>query len=225
MLAGDAVYEFRETWEARVINRPNRFTVETDSGPCHLHDPGRLLDLIYPGNKVLVRRSAGGATKCRVTAAWSWDSGEWVVVDSGIHSDIASQFLPSGSRREVRVGRHRLDFAFDDAYVEVKGCTLAVGGRALFPDAPTRRGADHMALLARLRGEGWRGIAFILVMRSANCFAPNWGMDPRFSAAFREAVDSGVEVWVKRFGLRGSELVYWGDIDLCPDWRREHNVY
>ncbi len=70
-----------------------------------------------------------------MTAAWSWDGGgEWVVVDSGIHSDIASKFLPSGSRREVRVGRHRLDFAFDDAYVEVKGgCTLAVGGRALFP--------------------------------------------------------------------------------------------
>lgn len=215
---GDVVYTFPELREERVMDRPNRFTVLTGSGACHLHDPGRLLDLVYPGNKVLIRDGNSGKTKCRITAAWSSDSREWVVIDSGIHSAIAAHFLPGNLRREVKVGHHRLDFLWGSTYVEVKGCTLVMNGKALFPDAPTRRGTNHMRLLRELRMSGVEGLVMFLVMRSAKCFAPNWGMDPSFSAALRDAINAGVSIWIKAFRLSGRSIIYMGDLGLCSDW-------
>ncbi|MFP3314278.1 MAG: DNA/RNA nuclease SfsA [Thermocladium sp.] len=218
MSVGDVVYTFPELREEVIIDRPNRFTVLTGSGACHLHDPGRLLDLVYPGNKVLIRDWRGEKTNCRIAAAWSSDSGEWVVIDSGIHSIIASHFLPGKLQREVKIGHHRLDFLWGSTYVEVKGCTLTINGKALFPDAPTRRGTNHMKLLKELKEEGVEGLVMFLVMRRAKCFAPNWGMDPAFSAALRDAINAGVSIWVKSFRLSGRSIIYTGDLELCNDW-------
>ena len=213
---GDVVYTFEGPLEEAVVeSRPNRFLVRLADGRlCHLHDPGRLPELIYRGSRVLVRPTRGARTSCSVTAAWG--GGGWVVTDSRIHGDVASRFLPEGARREVRVGSSRLDFAFDDTYVEVKGCTLVVGGVALFPDAPTERGARHVRELARLRAEGHGAVLFFLVMRDdARCLAPNAATDPAFASAFWEAVGAGVEVWVKAFSLRGADVIYVGDLPLC----------
>ena len=45
--------------EGIVVDRPNRFvavvTVDGREVPCHLADSGRLKELIYPGNRVMVR--------------------------------------------------------------------------------------------------------------------------------------------------------------------------
>lgn len=67
--------------------------VLTQSGKlCHLHDPGRLKELIYPGNKILVREVNGNKRKtlCQVTAVWN---NLWVVVDSSIHNDTAKKIF------------------------------------------------------------------------------------------------------------------------------------
>jgi sugar fermentation stimulation protein A len=50
------VYEFNEKiWEAAVVKRLNRFLVEINDengkSLCHLHDPGRLEELIFNGSR------------------------------------------------------------------------------------------------------------------------------------------------------------------------------
>jgi sugar fermentation stimulation protein A len=201
--------------EARVRGRPNRFLVTLDDGTaCHLHDPGRLRELIYPGNRVLVRPTRGLRTSCSVTAAWS--NNRWVVVDSRIHNSVASLFLPLEATPEVRVGDSRLDFKYDDTYVEVKGCTLVIDGVALFPDAPTERGRRHAEELARLRGEGHGALMMFLIMRDdALCVSPNWSTDPAFSSRFVRMVKAGARVEAHKFRLEGNRLIYVGDVPLC----------
>ena len=84
--------------EARIIDRPNRFLVVAHNGKeeirCHLHDPGRLRELIYPGNTVLIRQQAGAKTGYSVTAARA--GSQWVITDTRFHHPIARHFLPDG---------------------------------------------------------------------------------------------------------------------------------
>ena len=217
---GEAVLEVPgPLQEAEVVRRPNRFAVELREGLiCHLHDPGRLPELIYPGNRVLVRPTRGARTSCSVTAAWGGEGAGWVLTDSRFHSDIAARFLPPEAEREVRVGGSRLDFRVDDVYVEVKGCTLAKGGVAMFPDAPTERGRRHVMELARLASEGHGAMIMVLVMRrDASCFSPNWETDPGFSEALLEALGRGVALRALRFSFDPPRLTYLGDIPLCPE--------
>ena len=206
-----------EIWEEVVEDRPNRFVVITKRGKrCHVHDPGRLKELIYPGNRVLVRAKKGKKTDCWVTAAWA--DGIWVLTDSSVHNDIARKFLPSNARAEVKLGDSRFDFAFDDTFVEVKGCSLVKDGKALFPDAVTERGRRHMLELAELTKQGKKAIVLVLVTRpDADCFSPNFETDPKFSEAFIEALKSGVKVIVKKLELRGNAVYYAGDLPLCRE--------
>uniref|UniRef100_A0A0F2LPA1 Sugar fermentation stimulation protein homolog n=1 Tax=Candidatus Aramenus sulfurataquae TaxID=1326980 RepID=A0A0F2LPA1_9CREN len=210
------VYEFPELHEEVVKERVNRFLVLTASSRvCHLHDPGRLKELIYPGNRILVREVNRGKRKtdCQVTAAWD---GTWVITDSSVHSQIAEKFLP-GAKREVKVGNSRLDFQFGDTFVEVKGCTLAKNRVALFPDAPTERGRRHLEELIRLKEKGYRAKVMVLVMRDdVDCFLPNTETDRKFAETFYEALRRGVELEVKVFSLVDRQyVVYKRDVGLC----------
>jgi len=97
-------------------------------------------------------------------------------------------------------GGSRLDILLEGpgkpaCYVEVKNCTLVENGRAMFPDAPTTRGARHLRLLADLAGKGFRAVIFILVQREdAESFSPADSIDPQWGAEVRAAVASGVEL-------------------------------
>nr|WP_240938783.1 DNA/RNA nuclease SfsA [Metallosphaera hakonensis] len=200
-------------WEEVVKERPNRFMVITQSGlSCHLHDPGRLKELIYPGNKILVRKLPGKKTTCSVVAGWD---GTWVIVDSRLHPILARKFLPGNVKSEVKVGGSRLDFQFDDTWVEVKGCSLVKNGVALFPDAPTKRGQRHLKELTEIAKQGHRALLMILVMRAAKCFLPNEATDMKFSSAFWEAMKEGVKVEIKDFKLEGRDIIYISDLELC----------
>ncbi|MCY0882526.1 MAG: DNA/RNA nuclease SfsA, partial [Acidianus infernus] len=192
MNASSLVYEFKEELHEEIVeSRLNRFLVQTKSGKlCHLHDPGRLKELIYPGNKILVRQVEKGKrkTSCQVTAAWD---GRWVITDSSIHNAIARKFLP-GARQEVKLGKSRIDFFYDNTYVEVKGCTLVNDGVALFPDAPTERGRKHLEELIRAMERGMRAKLLVLVMRDdAVCFSPNAETDRKFAETFYLALTKG----------------------------------
>ncbi len=203
--------------EATVAGRPNRFTVVlADGRPCHLHDPGRLPELIYPGARVMVRPTAGVRTSCSVTAAWSREASAWVLTDSRFHPAIARAFLPPSASAEVRVGMSRIDFRTDDVYVEVKGCTLTREGVALFPDSPTERGARHLRELRALAASGHGALLMVLVMRpDSRCFLPNVETDPAFANAFWEALRSGVLLRALKFRLDPPYLIYLGDVPLC----------
>ncbi len=203
--------------EARVVERPNRFLVIVERGDelikCHLHDPGRLRELIYPGNTVLIREQKGVRTQFSVTAARAGE--EWVITDTRFHHPVARRFLPEDVRSEVRVENHRIDFAYGDTYLEVKGGTLVENGIAIFPDAPTSRGREHLKLLQQLKSRGYHAELLVLMFRrDAKGFMPNFRTDPDFSREFYRCLDAGVSVRVLRFGFDGTRVTYYGSIPV-----------
>ena len=217
---GEVVHSFGEyrRTEGEVISRPNRFVVNlrTESGErtCHLHDPGRLKELIYEGNRVLIRNIAGMKTDCSILAARSGTI--WIPLDSRVHNRIASRFLSGSLKSEVHVGRKRLDFLSNDEYIEVKGCTLKIGEAAMFPDAPTKRGTEHLKTLVSLMKEGYKASVIILVLRNdVECFYPNYITDRNFANAFFEAYKGGVSIRIFTFSFDGTEIRYEKEIGIC----------
>lgn len=96
-----------------------------------------------------------------------------------------------------------------DCFIEVKSVTLVDDGTAMFPDAPTVRGARHMRELAQAVTEGFRAVALFVIQRiDVSAFTPNRDMDPGFSDALVGALEAGVEVWAWRckVGLEGIAL-------------------
>lgn len=86
-----------------------------------------------------------------------------------------------------------------DCFIEVKSVTLVDDGTAMFPDAPTARGARHTKELAQAVSEGFRAVALFVIQRiDVSSFTPNRDMDPGFSDALVGALEAGVEVWAWR---------------------------
>lgn len=214
------------TWqEAVFLERPNRFLAVVDldgvRAEAHVPDPGRLAELLLPGARVRLRPATG---RDRRTA---WDMigvrcpGGWVNVDSRLPNLLFAEAVREGRLAEFdpscRItpeypyGRSRFDFRLDcgDApcLVEVKGCTLVVDGMAFFPDAPTSRGARHLAELAEAAAAGWRACAvFVVKHPAAREFRPNAATDPLFASALRRACSAGVEVLAYLAPWRGRRI-------------------
>jgi sugar fermentation stimulation protein A len=161
--------------------------------------------------------------------------GVLVSVDSRVPNELVYRALQSGFFEELRgytqitresvYGSSRLDFRLSpasaaalaeppgagplpDCFVEVKSATLVQGGMALFPDAPTSRGARHMRELAMAISQGFRAIVIFVVQRvDAVSFAPNVGMDPAFARALRDGVTAGVEIIAVRCDIARSGAI------------------
>ncbi len=220
------------------VKRPNRFLgicSDTQSGQelkAHVRDPGRLRELLYPGNQVLLSKAnkEGRKTDWDLIAARS-DSGHWVLVNSGFHSTIASKILsdseisPLGQiksiKPEVKVGKSRLDFLVTlrkdkKVYVEVKGCTLEKDGRALFPDAPTERGRRHLMELGELVDKGYMAmVVFLVLCPHVECFDANKETDPYFFNTFHRILRQGVRVYPVCLEYKDGFIWYKREIGIC----------
>ena len=220
-IEGDAVGKF--------LSRDNRFlaTVELNGEKikAHVHDPGRLGELLFPSNEVLLKKY--DARKRRT----SWEiiasrMGEmWIFTNSKFHSRIAegilkSELSPFGCLQdlisEVRYGKSRLDFYSPsrNLWIEVKGCTLQKNSIALFPDAPTSRGRKHMEELIKIREEGLMSAVIFLIFVPARYFSPNRKTDPEFSSALIRAYSEGVEIHPLRLDYDGAKITYEGEIPI-----------
>ncbi len=77
--------------------------------------------------------------------------------------------------------------------IEVKSCTLVKHGLALFPDAPTVRGARHVKDLVKALNEGFKTMIIFIIQRDdAESFAPNEKTDKNFSSQLIIAKEAGV---------------------------------
>jgi sugar fermentation stimulation protein A len=201
---------------ARFRSRPNRFLVEAEQGgrmvEAHLHDPGRLRELLVPGAELRlapVSPARRSERKTAWTVALVKAGNEWVSVDSGLPNRFVEKCLREGAlfefrdyavaRREMPFGRSRFDFHLVgsgmDILLEVKSVTLVEDGLARFPDAPTLRGTRHLRELAAASSRGYAGTVLFLVQRSdVHSLMPHWIMDSAFAHALAEVYRQGVEV-------------------------------
>jgi sugar fermentation stimulation protein A len=198
--------------------RPNRFVgiikYKGKYETAHIHDPGRLKELLIKGAEVLFTYS-NGKLKYYIKAVKKQE--EWVLIDSALHSKIALkifEFLPEFANvreinKEVPLGKSRIDFTLDGIPLEVKGCSLVRGGLALFPDAPTERGTRHVDEIIK-----HNGIILILILRKARKFAPNHETDPKFADKLRVARRKGINIIPIQLSFDGKTIYYRGRIPL-----------
>ena len=196
------------------LSRPNRFVakvrVRGRTIPCHVPDPGRLEELLVKGARVLLAPGLAGGRTTESDLVLVRHKGIWVSVNSQLPTAfvrhlLENRILPEFSRYtkvepEVNLGHSRLDFLLRSGesrcYVEVKGASLVVGRRALFPDAPTERGSRHLAELAQARHRGDRACVLFIIQRpDADRFSPNATTDPEFAMSLAVAAAKGVEVY------------------------------
>lgn len=200
--------------EATFVSRPNQFLVDTRLNGrivrAHMADRGRLLDLLVPDARLLLapRDDVGRKTAFQVIGVYQ--GAELVSLDTLLPNRLMTAALAAGAlpqfarytkvQREVPFGNHRLDFRLGEGLatcvLEVKSVGKIVDRTAVFPDAVTERGRQHLQLLSTMARNGQRtAVVFIVQRRGARAFAPDDAVDPLFARALRIAISSGVEVY------------------------------
>ncbi len=228
--------------EGTLVCRPNRFLaivdIATPFGPkcekVHIHDPGRLTDILYPGNRLLLRKASGKNRKTEWDIIAGKAGNDFVLTHSGYHRQISMWVLDNNIIERLAniekilpeqvLGESRLDYLLESAghrtWIEVKGCTFAENGMAMFPDAPTIRGRRHVEELIKAVQAGDRAMMIILVFRQeAQCFTAHEKIDPDFAAAFKRALEEEVQVHPLLFAFVKNDtfgaIYYLRELPLC----------
>lgn len=221
--------------EGSFRERLNRFTVLADlqrtTVRAHLANSGRLAELLVPGNRVWLSNAPYGGRRTTYDLVLAQYGDTLASVDARVPNRLMGVALEQRAlaefaayprfQREVAVGRHRVDFvlrAHDGStlLLEVKSVTLVVDRVALFPDAPTARGRQHLELLSTAARSGQRGaVVFVVQRMDADMFSPNTTADPHFAGALRSAAESGVEVRAYRCEVSLDGIALVGSLPVC----------
>ncbi len=223
----EKLYEIQIDAEAIFLKRLNRYLaeVELESGETelvHVHDPGRLKELLYPGNRIKLKKAKNTERKTKWDVISADADSEDVLVNSMYHRYISQEILkkpnlnPLGEldsiKAEVKYGNSRIDYLVEKSgkkiWIEVKGVSLSENGVAMFPDAPTTRGQRHLKELMEIRNKGDRAAVYFLILRTSKTFRPRGETDPKFAELFYEAMDSGVEVYPILLEYKGGVVYY-----------------
>lgn len=215
--------------QASFLRRLNRFALEADlegrAVQAHLANSGRLGEILRPGALLYLSPRPASHRKTAYDVALARKGRTLISVDARLPNHLVAEAIEAGKlrefqgyesfKREVAESGSRLDFAFTGSegrrcLVEVKSVTLVERGVALFPDAPTERGARHLDVLGRAASSGrTEALALFIVQRAdARRFSPNREADPRFLEALRRAASCGVKVaaYTCRVTTRGVAL-------------------
>lgn len=190
------------------IERPNRFiarvTVDGRTETVHVKNTGRCRELLIPGAEVyLTAPGTPGRKTAFDLVAVRKSTGVLFNIDSQAPNAVVKEWLAAQGfdviTPEYRCGDSRIDFYMErggEQYLmEVKGCTLEIGGVGYFPDAPTERGVKHIRELIRAAAEGYRAmLVFVIQMEGVTEVRPNAATDPAFAEAMAAARAAGVTV-------------------------------
>ena len=149
----------------------------------HVKNTGRCKELLLPGAAVRLEMSGNPKrkTKYDLVVVRKQELG-WVNMDSQAPNKVVEEWLSKQEfdlvRPEVTYGKSRIDFYMEKGeqkyLLEVKGCTLEVGGIGYFPDAPTERDVKHLHELAQAQREGYQcAVAFVIQMEGITEVQPN----------------------------------------------------
>lgn len=201
------------------VKRLNRFVaiveLEGREELVHVPNTGRCREIFIPGATVLVELRESKTRKFPYELIMAYKGDRLISIDSQAPNRIVEEAARNKRleglsgydyiKREVSYRSSRFDIFLkkdeksdieDSCFIEVKGVTLEADNVAMFPDAPTERGARHLRELAAARSEGYRTMVIFLVqMEGIKYFTPNRAMDAKFAEALKYAYDSGVEVF------------------------------
>ncbi|VAW33682.1 Sugar fermentation stimulation protein SfsA [hydrothermal vent metagenome] len=216
-----------ELQAAVFLRRYKRFLVDVrmpDNKEITVYCPntGRMTNCLRPGCDVLLSYSDNTKRKYPCTLELTRPGSCWIGVNTGRTNALVAEALRAGIiqefsrlktiRPEIKVSNSsRLDFLLEDdndmIYLEVKSCTLAADGAAMFPDAVTKRGARHMRELAALRSQGFKAAVLFCVQRAdADYFRPAVEIDPQYCAALRQAQGLGVMLLAYQAAVKPSGI-------------------
>lgn len=213
-----------------LIKRHKRFLAEVRLADgtlvtAHCPNTGAMLTCSTAGSDVLLSRSDNPLRKYPLTLEMVRSGTTWVGVNTARTNAVVAEALlqrcikefPQTTKvvREVTTSKGtRLDLQVIEeegmTYVEVKTCSLAIDGCAMFPDAVTKRGSKHLHELIRLAEIGEAAAVFFLVTRmDADRFAPARHIDPAYGKALDQAERAGVRVlaYQARATSNGIEVV------------------
>jgi sugar fermentation stimulation protein A len=179
---------------------------------AHCPNTGRMLTCSAPGSRVMLSRAANPKRKYPLTLEMVEAGSGWVGVNTARTNGLVREAIENGQIAEFRevvriipevspTPGTRLDLQLcqvtGSTFLEIKHCSLAEDGCAMFPDAVTVRGTKHLRTLASLVAAGHPAAVFFLVERmDADRFAPASHIDPEYSKALSRAVADGVQVLV-----------------------------
>ena len=199
---------YPDTIEARFLDRPNRFiahvVINGKAETVHVKNTGRCKELLLPNVPVVLAKADNPNRKTQYDLiAVKKKSLGWVNIDSQAPNKVVAEWLTKQGfdhiQPEFAYGDSRIDFFMEKGkqkyLLEVKGCTLEIGGIGYFPDAPTERGVKHIRELIKARKQGyWCGVAFVIQMNGICEVRPNVATHPEFGEALDEAEKAGVHV-------------------------------
>lgn len=173
----------------------------------HVPNSGRLRELLYPGNAVLLHEEGHSGRKTKYTIVGAQVVGGWAFIDSRLPNRILKNCWRSipvlsdydEAWPEVGFGQSRFDMALQKGdeeltFVEAKCVTLVQERCGRFPDAPTERGQRHLQELMKAVQLGHRSMVIFFIQHPlAIETMANETTDPRFARLMREAVNAGVE--------------------------------
>lgn len=212
--------KYEKTVTGSFIKRENRFIGTALIDGCekkiHIKNTGRCAELLQKGAEISLedhRNSAGRRkTEFSLITVRKPSTGVLANIDSQAPNRVVEEALlsdrlhlkemtyPIKVKREQKFRNSRFDFYIEDsaghkAYMEVKGVTLEQEGIAMFPDAPTQRGARHLTELIAARKAGYEAYAvFVIQMKGIKAFKTNASNDPDFDTAYRRALQAGVNI-------------------------------
>ena len=128
-----------------------------------------MLGCSEPGSPVMISRSDNPDRKYPHTLEMVQADSVWVGVNTSLTNKLVREALEQGTVKdfgnidsiiqEIKTSANtRLDFLLENKgkriYMEVKNCSLAEDGAAMFPDAVTARGTKHLLDLTALKQQG-----------------------------------------------------------------------
>lgn len=187
----------------------------------HVKNTGRCRELLIPGARVALQKAGNPQRKTAydLIAVIKDDFGgdvegdAWINIDSQAPNTLVKEWLEGGGfpgsrltliKPEYRFGSSRIDFYCEaeggpdnlrKILIEVKGCTLEIGGQGYFPDAPSERAVKHLNELAKAASDGYECyIAYAITMPGIHSVKPNVMTHPMYGKAFEDAMAAGVRV-------------------------------
>lgn len=229
----------KEVHRCSLIDRPNRFLGRVEfEGSIHevfIPNPGRMYELMVPGKEVYIREAVSKKRKTAFDMIGVKHAGVLISIDSLLPNRFMKRIFTEKAlnefreytdvKPEPRVYEGRFDFKLSNdkatAYIEVKSCTLIESGRAIFPDAPTSRGARHVNSLAKVLEDGLAqraAVVFVIQRPDAEVFSPNDPTDPFFGESLRRSVAAGVEVYALSTEVLNWDLHLIGPVPIELDY-------